>query len=573
MISGHALRHTDFTRCASALLLGFILTGCGGGGANDSALPAAPTVSLTASPQTVANGSAAILTWSSTDATDCMASGAWSGAEATSGTASTGALAATSTFTLTCSGAGGSAQASRTVNVTVVPPAPTVSLSANPTTVATGASSMLTWSSTNATGCTASGAWSGAKAISGTASTGALAATSTFTLTCSGAGGSAQASRTVNVTVVPPAPTVSLSANPTTVAAGGTSTLTWSSTNATGCTASGVWSGAKATNGTASSGTLAATSIYTLTCSGAGGSGQASTTITVTGSPPAPTVTLTAIPTTVASGATTALTWSSLNATACTASGAWSGSRATAGSASSAALTATTNTFTLTCTGPGGSANTSAVVTVTPLQNGSYSTNFDATENPISEGGKWHRAVNAFTNVKTSGGIAYGSNVNPVVSGSFVYDDSYAVLSGFGADQTITVTVHRSASLNQADNHEIELLLRWSDNTSGASGYECLFNQAGGMELVQHNGPTNSISTLRSSSSGSTIDDGFVLKAVVSGNNIKMYINDVVQIDYTGALAYATGQPGLAFFMRKAGGAANVNWDYFAATSYSATSN
>jgi len=81
----------------------------------------------------------------------------------------------------------------------------------------------------------------------------------------------------------PPVPTVSLSANPTSVAAGGSSTLSWSSTNATSCTASGAWSGAKTTSGSQSTGALNATSTYNLSCSGSGGSGNASTTVTVTG--------------------------------------------------------------------------------------------------------------------------------------------------------------------------------------------------------------------------------------------------------------------------------------------------
>lgn len=78
-------------------------------------------------------------------------------------------------------------------------PAPTVSLSANPATVDAGSSSTLSWSSTNATSCTASGAWSGSRAVSGSESTGALDATSTYTLTCDGAGGSA--GQSVSVTV------------------------------------------------------------------------------------------------------------------------------------------------------------------------------------------------------------------------------------------------------------------------------------------------------------------------------------------------------------------------------------
>ncbi len=60
------------------------------------------------------------MSWSSTNATSCSASGSWSGTKATSGSASTGALTAASTFTLLCSGAGGSTSQSATVGVTAV---------------------------------------------------------------------------------------------------------------------------------------------------------------------------------------------------------------------------------------------------------------------------------------------------------------------------------------------------------------------------------------------------------------------------------------------------------------------
>src|SRR5437588_1081659 len=44
-------------------------------------------------------------------------------------------------------------------------------------------------------------------------------------------------------------PTVNLSASPNPVAAGQTSTLTWSSTDVTSCTAYGDWSGSRPTSG------------------------------------------------------------------------------------------------------------------------------------------------------------------------------------------------------------------------------------------------------------------------------------------------------------------------------------
>ncbi len=84
---------------------------------SSSSTPGIPTVSLSASPTSVSSGSASTLTWSSTNATSCTTSGAWTGSKATSGTQSTGNLTTTSTYTLTCTGTGGSANASATVTV------------------------------------------------------------------------------------------------------------------------------------------------------------------------------------------------------------------------------------------------------------------------------------------------------------------------------------------------------------------------------------------------------------------------------------------------------------------------
>src|SRR5205085_320399 len=126
-------------------------------------------------------------------------------------------------------------------------------------------------------------------------------------------------------------PTVSLSANPASVSAGGSSTLTWSSSRAASCTASGGWSGDKPTSGSQGTGALSTSPTYSLTCVGAGGSRQANVTVAVSDTPatPAPSVSLSASPTSVSSGGSSTLTWSSTDATSCTASGGWSGSKAT----------------------------------------------------------------------------------------------------------------------------------------------------------------------------------------------------------------------------------------------------
>jgi len=150
-------------------------------------------------------------------------------------------------------------------------PGPIVSLSANPAELVAGGSTNLTWSSLNATACTASGGWTGNKPISGSESVGPLDASTSFTLTCSGSDQSVAQTVAVNVSAPPPAvspPTVTLSANPAELVAGGSSTLTWSSTNATACRASGGWTGNKPISGSESVGPLAASTSFTLTCSG-----------------------------------------------------------------------------------------------------------------------------------------------------------------------------------------------------------------------------------------------------------------------------------------------------------------
>jgi len=78
---------------------------------------AAPQVTLTADPSSVASGGSSTLTWSATSADFCAATGGWTTSTATSGIASTGALTATTSYSITCTGPGGSTSASAIVTV------------------------------------------------------------------------------------------------------------------------------------------------------------------------------------------------------------------------------------------------------------------------------------------------------------------------------------------------------------------------------------------------------------------------------------------------------------------------
>jgi hypothetical protein len=85
------------------------------------------------------------------------------------------------------------------VDVTIVYPEPTVTLSATPGTVATGAAAKLSWTTRDANDCAASGGWNGKKALAGDEMTAPLATQSAFSLSCSGPGGSANATVMVKV--------------------------------------------------------------------------------------------------------------------------------------------------------------------------------------------------------------------------------------------------------------------------------------------------------------------------------------------------------------------------------------
>jgi hypothetical protein len=171
--------------------------------------------------------------------------------------------------------------------------------------------------------------------------------------------------------VVPAEPSLSLTE--TSVEVGSTTTLSWTSANDQSCTASGSWSGPQNTSGTE---TLTPTAVgsetYSLLCSNtAGNSPTASVTLTVTPltAPVAPTLTLGA--SSVVAGSSTTITWSSANATSCTASGSWTGTLATSGTQTLTPTTAGSDTYSLTCAnGAGSSPASSATLTVTAASSG-----------------------------------------------------------------------------------------------------------------------------------------------------------------------------------------------------------
>lgn len=414
----------------------------------------APTASLSASPNPVVFGDRSTLTWSSANATSCIAGGPWSNAGTLLGSGLTDSISSPTTFTFQCSGPGGTSPPQSVVISSGS--APTVTISASPTTIGAGQSSTLIWSSTDVVSCVASGAWSGAKSTSGSQPTGALSAgTYSFSIACSNSAG-ATAQATTNIQSNTPVSggnltgsawsenigwisfnsisdgsptTYGVSVNTSTGALSGTAwseNIGWISFNpadVSGCPVApcspqvnllnGTVTGwARALAYTGSNGSwdgwigLSYSSIVMNLATGAfsgyaWGGGDSNLIAGVVGwanfgptgglggvfgpvigcingatNPPtcnactaplvyngvacvnpAPTVSVTVTPHSppalpLASPVTVG--WSSTNASSCTASGDWSGSKALSGSTSASGLGAGLRTFTLSCTGPGG---------------------------------------------------------------------------------------------------------------------------------------------------------------------------------------------------------------------------
>jgi hypothetical protein len=161
-------------------------------------------------------------------------------------------------------------------------PAPVCEMSASPSSIKQGATSTITWSSTNAASVVFNPALGGS-ATSGSAIV-APATTTTYTATFTGLDGSTTipCHATVQVTidpVLPPAPTCDISVSASLVNRGDTVTLSWTSVNASSSSITPTL-GTVATSGTTSV-AVSGNTTYTLTVTAGDRTGTCSTAVSV----------------------------------------------------------------------------------------------------------------------------------------------------------------------------------------------------------------------------------------------------------------------------------------------------
>ncbi len=403
--------------CLFALLFA---TGCGGTHIS-TGQPAAsmPTVAVTPQPASVASGSSSMLTVSAANATSVAVTGSDGSSYTLQGGGGAQAVtpAKTTVYTATASGPGGSATAQATVTVTgAIAPAPTVSIAGAPASISAGSSSTLTVAAANATAVTVTGTDGSSYTLPATGGFQIVspAATTTYTANATGAGGKTTASATVTVVPAPvPAPSVNITPDPASIAQSGSTILKVTATGATQILVTGSDGSSNKLPGMG--GTLSVspsvTTIYTATATGPGGSSSNTATVTVTVTPnPAPSVSIAAAPNSITVSNSSLLTVTAANATQVTIAGSDSSSYQLPASGGTQPVSPKATTiYTVTATGPGGTASKSATVTVSA--NPAPSLSFNANPPSISTGGSSTLiadATNATTvTIKGSDGESY----------------------------------------------------------------------------------------------------------------------------------------------------------------------
>jgi hypothetical protein len=200
------------------------------------------------------------------------------------------------------------------------------------------------------------------------------------------------------------------------------------------------------------------------------------------------------------------------------------------------------------------------------LASRTYTTNFPATENPISEGGNWINGGTTgldWANVRTTPGLAFGTQ-----TGSGALNDSTAVVGGsWNNDQTVTATVH-TVSHVQSTFEELELRLRTTIAPHSIKGYEINFAVGPGQsytQIVRWNGPLGSFTMLSNKAVGGAVVNGDVVKASITGSTITVFKNGI-QVNTATDTTFASGFPGMGMFLQGANTQADYGFSTFTAT-------
>src|SRR5262245_23669677 len=200
--------------------------------------------------------------------------------------------------------------------------------------------------------------------------------------------------------------------------------------------------------------------------------------------------------------------------------------------------------------------------------NGSYSTTFPLTENPISEGGSWTNGGATglgWANVQTTPGLSFGTG--PVNAGIYLYADPTAVLKGAWAqDQQVQATVKVPGAYSTVGGKEVELRIRTTITRNSITGYELNCSVVPAvpyLSLVRWNGSLNNFTYVVNNAT--TCVNGDILKLTAIGNTFTVYKNGVQVLQGTDG-TFKRGSRGVGFY-----NSVDTNWSGFGLSNFSAS--
>jgi hypothetical protein len=188
-----------------------------------------------------------------------------------------------------------------------------------------------------------------------------------------------------------------------------------------------------------------------------------------------------------------------------------------------------------------------------------------AIENPLSAGGVWTNNTQGtggntpplnMTSMRVALASDGATRIAMATHEGINYDDSFAFVPGFGANQWCEGVLYKEPGYNAnaaGANHELEIILGCRTSTGYHRWNEFLLNSGGGMSLVSLDGGPGAFTVIGAPTGalqGRVPVDGDVFRATKTGSSLNMYINGILVYTYSGALVADGSGIGIAGFIR-----------------------